>query len=256
LGELLRPRNPEPLQKAAIAALGRFAAPAMHQLLLENWPRLTPGLRADAVTVLLMRPERVQALLDAVEAGAILGNELSAATLASLRRHADLTIRDRARKLLPATSASTREDVLRAFAPALALRGDSARGERIYLERCASCHRAGSLGYALGPDLATVKTAGREKVLVSILDPNREVAPHYVSYSIETRSGDTHAGLVTSESSTSVQLRAANGWETAVSRDQMISIRSSEVSMMPEGLEAGLTVQDMADLLERILEDH
>jgi len=38
---------------------------------------------------------------------------------------------------------------------------------------------------ALGPDLVTVKNTGKEKLLVNIIDPNREVRPEFASYIIE-----------------------------------------------------------------------
>ena len=125
-------------------------------------------------------------------------------------------------------------------------------GKKIYEERCISCHRLGREGYALGPDLITVKNTGKEKLLVNIVDPNREVRPEYVSYVIETKDDQSLIGLITSETTTSVTLRQAYGKEDAVNRSSILKMQSQGQSLMPEGLEVGLASQDMADLIEYI----
>jgi putative heme-binding domain-containing protein len=136
--------------------------------------------------------------------------------------------------------------------PALRLAGDKVNGQKIYLERCASCHRLGNAGHALGPDLATVKTAGKEKLLVNILDPNREVAPNYLAYLVETKDGQSLVGLIANETATSLTLRQAFGQESVLLRSNLQRFESQKLSLMPEGLDAGLSPQGMADLLEFI----
>src|SRR5204863_9444603 len=116
------------------------------------------------------------------------------------RAHRDLNIHEEAIRLFGAPPAIKRDEVVKAFLPALQLRGNPANGKRIYQERCASCHRIGSQGQAVGPDLATVKTAGKETLLVNILDPNREVAPRFLNYIVETKSDESFSGVIVSES--------------------------------------------------------
>jgi putative heme-binding domain-containing protein len=135
------------------------------------------------------------------------------------------------------------------------LAGDKVNGQKIYLDRCASCHRLGQAGHALGPDLVTVKSAGKEKLLVNIIDPNREVAPNYLAYLVETQNGESLVGLVANETATSLTLRQAFGQESVLLRTNLKRLESQKLSLMPEGLEAGLSPQDMADLLECITAD-
>ena len=139
--------------------------------------------------------------------------------------------------------------MINAFQPALNLQGNSAHGKTIYLERCSSCHRYDNEGYALGPDLVTVKNSGKEKLLKNILDPNSEVAPNFKAFEIETTNDESYIGLVTNETAASVTLRQAFGKENVILRPQIKKLQSQEQSLMPEGLEAGLTPQDLADLL-------
>ena len=136
--------------------------------------------------------------------------------------------------------------------PALNLTGDAAAGKKIYMERCVSCHRSSGEGFALGPDFVTVKTTGKEKLLTNIIDPNAEVRPEFVAYVVETKDDQSLLGLVVNETATSVTLRQAYGRQDVISRANITKLQSQGQSVMPEGLEAGLTPQAMADLLEYI----
>jgi putative heme-binding domain-containing protein len=207
-------------------------------------------VRNEVIAAMFTRAERTLALLKAVEQRTVPPSDFTAQQLQLLRAHRDAQIREQALKLFGAPPLAKRDEVVKAFLPALQLRGNPANGKKIYLERCASCHRIGSQGNAVGPDLMTVKTAGKETLLVNIVDPNREVAPRYLNYAVETKSGESLSGLIASESPSAITLRGANGTETVVLRPQIARLQPSGQSLMPEGLETGLAPQDFADLLE------
>jgi putative heme-binding domain-containing protein len=152
--------------------------------------------------------------------------------------------------LLAGAVASDRQQVVETFRSALALTGDAGRGKALFIERCASCHRLGGEGFTLGPDLVSVRNAGKEKMLVNILDPSREVLPQYLAFEIETRDSESVLGIVSGEAALSVTLRQAYGKDTVVPRAEIATMHSQGKSIMPDGLEAGLSPQAMADLLE------
>ncbi len=235
------------------AALNRHPGAESMRRLLERWPMLSPGLRREAVGFALKRAERIPPLLDALEGGAVQVLELSAAQMEFLRGHSQAAIRERARGLLSRMAAKPRLEAEAEFRPALALQGRRENGRGFFQARCASCHQLNGEGHALGPDLATVRNGGREKLLANIVDPNREVNVNYLGYQIETRAGETLVGLIVNESGDSVTLRMAGGVESVLPRNTIASMRGEGRSLMPEGLEGGMTAQDMADLLEFIL---
>jgi putative heme-binding domain-containing protein len=218
--------------------------------LLKRWPALAARTRGEAMTLMLTRTDRILALFKAVEERTVPASEFTTQQLQMLRAHRDPNIREQAIQLFGAPPAVKRDEVVETFLPALQLRGQPANGKKICLERCATCHRIGSQGQAVGPDLNTVKTAGKETLLVSILDPNREVAPRYLNYNVETRSGEGFAGVIVNETPSGITLRGPNGTDTMILRSQIDRMRASGQSLMPEGLEIGLTLQDMADLIE------
>jgi putative membrane-bound dehydrogenase-like protein len=249
---LLRPGEPAAVQSAALATLGRFADPGIAEVLLQAWAALTPRLRQETVAILLGRTERIMPLLAAVESRAIRRSDFTSVQLDFLMNHRDARIRADAVRLLAGAADPSRDEVLEHFRPSLELSGDAARGRPVYVERCASCHRLGGEGFSLGPDLSSVRNTGREKLLTGILDPNREVLPQYLAYEIETRDEESLLGIVVNETSANVTLRQAYARETTIPRDHILNLRSLGTSLMPEALEAGLSTQDMADLLEFI----
>ncbi len=249
---LLDQTQSQGIQLAAISTLGRFTEAEVGPALLKYWSTQTPRLRSETLTVLLARPERATALLQAIEQGTVRSSDLATAQITFLKNHRDEAIRNQTARMFATAKPSQRQDAIRLFQPALVLPGNSDHGKKLYLERCSSCHRLDKEGYALGPDLVTVKNSGKEKMLMSILDPNSEVAPAFRAFEIETTSGESYIGLVANETATSVALRQAFGKETVILRPQIRKIQSQGTSLMPEGLETGLNHQDMADLLQYI----
>ena len=75
------------------------------------------------------------------------------------------------------------------------------------------------------------------------------MAPNYLSWTAELKGGETLEGLLTRESTDSVTIRQAGGIDQTVPRTVIQSLQSDHRSLMPEGLESGLSMQDMADLL-------
>ena len=151
---------------------------------------------------------------------------------------------------LPITA--SRAEAVKIYRPALDLKGDAAKGRTIYVERCATCHRLFGQGTPVGPDLESVRTAGRETTFINILDPNREVPPRFATHEVTTKDDEQVAGVLANDAPNGLTLRQANGVETFIPRTNIKSTRTSGTSMMPEGIEAGLTAQDLADLLTYI----
>ena len=106
----------------------------------------------------------------------------------------------------------------------------------------------------LGPDLITVKTKGREALLTAILEPHKEVAPQYIAYDVATKDGNAYSGIIARDDATSLALKIMGGFEVNLPRANIKGSNSSGKSLMPEGLEGGMSVQDMADLLTFIEE--
>src|SRR5690606_17593008 len=123
------------------------------------------------------------------------------------------------------------------------------RGRDVFRAACATCHKAEGTGTEVGPDLATVTNRTPEDLVNHILDPNREVLPQYLNYTVATLDGRVLSGQVASESPTSITLKRAEGVTDVVPRDQIDELASTGQSLMPEGLEEEVGVEQMADLI-------
>jgi putative membrane-bound dehydrogenase-like protein len=254
LAELISNRQPQELQAAALVTLSRFSDPTIADTLLAAWPGMSPRLRAEATEALFSRKECLQSLLRAAEQGTISLADLDPARLATLEKNPDATIRASAGPLLAKVKIGTRGDVVEAYHGSLSASGDIARGRQVFQKICAACHRLEGVGHEIGPNLASFKTRGAEAILVNVLDPNREVNPQYVNYLLVTDDGRSLTGLIASETANSVTLRRADDATDTVERGEIEELRSSGLSIMPEGMEKQIDPQSMADLLAYLLQ--
>ena len=90
---------------------------------------------------------------------------------------------------------------------------------------------------------------GVEDLLSNILDPNLAINPNYLSFTAETTSGEIETGLLQSDTPDTVVLLQAMNKQVTLSRKQLKRFETSGLSLMPEGLEAGLTPAELRDLI-------
>jgi putative membrane-bound dehydrogenase-like protein len=237
------------VQCAAITTLAERTAKEVSATLLEHWPHFGAKAKDAALAALIARDDRATVLLGAIQAGSIPATTLPAAQVQNLVQHKDAKISALAKKALAAVIPPSRAEVTAKFQPALAAKGDATRGQTIFMQRCLTCHRAGGQGMAVGPDLETVKTKGRDALLTAILEPHKEVAAQFIAYTVNTRDGAVLNGIVTNDDATSLTLKMMGGADMTIPRRNIKGSTSSGQSLMPEGLEAGLDVSGMADLL-------
>ncbi len=242
---------PPELQLAAIDVAQALKTPGLDAAVLPLWAHLSPRVRGEAVAVLAGRPETARALLEAVQKGSVSPAEIPSPLQISLLKHARPEVKALAESIYAKARAS-RQEVINRYLDSERLKGDAARGQAKFETICIACHRSGDKGFPVGPDRVTFKTKGRTIILTNVLDPNREVAPQYLAYALTTTGGETATGTIASENPSSVTLRLPFGEEKEYSRASIASLQALGQSLMPEGLEAQLTPQDLADLLEYI----
>ena len=213
---------------------------------------MSPAVRREAVEVLFSRPEGIEAVIGAIESRAIPPSELDPARVKQLQTQLEpggprpgpedpRTGRGRPR-VIGTRSCSP-------IGRRSTLAGHRDRGREVFAKTCATCHQAEGRGIDVGPNLATVTNRSPEDLLVHILDPNREVAPNFVNYNVATESGRVLSGIIAEESAGALVLKRAEGASDVIPREQIEAVASTGISLMPEGLENGLSLQDLADLI-------
>jgi putative heme-binding domain-containing protein len=214
------------------------------QFLLEGWDQRTPALRTQILETLLSNDDWALALLKRPEAKAC-----DAATRARLMKHPKKNIAKLAEKVFADATSASRAAVVEKFKPALKLQGDAARGKTVFASVCISCHKLDGVGLELGPDLRSVAQHDAEKLLNSILDPSAIIEPGFMAYHCTLKSGEQLYGVIATETSASLTLKMAGNLTKSVLRSDVASLKSAGISLMPEGLEAAMTPQSLADLI-------
>ncbi len=113
------------------------------------------------------------------------------------------------------------------------------------------CHSVGKDGTStIGPNLLAVGAKyQREELIRSVLEPSNRVLSGYEQTIIETDDGEMLSGLVKSETDTEIELVDANAKAVKIAKKKVASQRKSNLSMMPNGLEKGLSLKDFADVV-------
>jgi putative heme-binding domain-containing protein len=151
---------------------------------------------------------------------------------------------------IPAAIPSNRAQAWDLYRPSLARKGNPDQGRAVFETRCAMCHRFAGKGQNVGPDLDAARQAGREKLLGNILEPSREITAGYPLGNVALKDGTTLTGILTNESAAGLLLRLPGGVDYPIKAPNIAKVDRSAKSLMPEGIEAGLSSDQMADLLE------
>jgi putative heme-binding domain-containing protein len=249
LGPCLDSSQPREVQQAALRVLGSFNESAVAEELVGRWKQLTPPLREEAVNLLLSRPIWHEALIGAMERG-----EVPVAQVSIPQRGRLATIRveklaARVKKLLEAFVLGTRKEVVEKYQGALGLKGDGGRGSAVYRRECANCHRLRGEGHDVGPSLETIQHRSPQEILIHVLDPNREVSPNFLEYVVRLTDGRVLTGLIAAETDAGLTLKRAQNQGDTVLRSEIEEMAASGKSLMPEGVEQKVTVEEMADLI-------
>jgi putative heme-binding domain-containing protein len=104
-------------------------------------------------------------------------------------------------------------------------------------------------GLQIGPDLKSVASHPAEKLLTNIVDPSLDVQPGYFAFNAKLKDGSELYGLITSETGNSVSFKLTDGSTRLIARSDLAELKSTGQSLMPAGLESGMTAQEMADLI-------
>ena len=247
--DLLLSELTEKVHSAAVKSLTELNDAEVGAAAFSNWSRFAREIRQQLLCGATRSQIMAAALLSALEQEKILLIEVDPSTRQALQKVAHAELRQRAERPFKNAAAPDRERVVQSFRPSIQLSGDRKHGGEIFARSCLSCHAMQGEGARIGPDLSGIATHSRETLLVDILDPSRQVPPDFVSYTLVTADGEVMTGLVIAESAASVTIRRPNAPDATAQRSQIKELKAEGKSMMPDGLEQGLTVQDMADLL-------
>lgn len=241
---------PVELRAEAVLGLAHTAATSeqTRKLLLSLLAGEDGGLRREAITALrpaVGRPEVREALL---KRGS---GDLTEAVWMTLRFDAAAKADPRFTELSKAAAKrpGTKED----WKDVLSAPGDAGAGERVFFNpngtRCYACHRVDGRGGPLGPDLSRIGQARNlDKLIESILEPDKEIAPQFVGWLFALKNGDVVTARIREETGDLFRAITLERKYT-VRKTELIRHQRYRASMMPSGLESALTRKQFRDLI-------
>ena len=245
LGLALASNSPLLLQRDAIRLLAGYPD-GFVAYLKDNWPRLEPTLRQVAVESLRRRSGLAKTFVGKLKTPVAPEFRTLAESLCS---HPDPGVNSAARDRFGILHTNNVEIDLDAYRAAFGKKRDLIRGRELFTTHCALCHRAGELGKAVGPDLASLSDRTNNSMLVAIVDPNAALEDKYGAYTVTTHGGEVFQGLLEGEVGGALRLRLANGEEQSVLRRDCKDVVATGMSLMPEGFGAALDPSAMNDLI-------
>jgi putative heme-binding domain-containing protein len=121
-------------------------------------------------------------------------------------------------------------------------------GEQVFHRVCGQCHTIYGKGQDVGPDITRNGRSSFDQLLSNVFDPSLVIGASYQAHTVVTVDGRVLTGLLSEDSPQRVVLKVQGGKRETIARDDIEAMKASAVSMMPEGLEAQLKPQEIADL--------
>ena len=246
-------RDPK-LAGAAIRDLAAFDDPATPPTLLDAYAALDPALRRAALNTLAGRPPFARALLDAVASGRVARGDLTADVVRQLRNLKDPAVDARVAEVW-GTARDSSADRVRLIADARKRWStpppqapDARLGRAVFTKVCAQCHNLFDAGGNVGPGLTGSNRADLDYVLSNVYDPSALIGKDYQATVVATKDGRVLTGIVRAEDKDALTL--ATTTETlVVPRGDVEDRRTSDTSMMPEGLWDNLADHEVRSLI-------
>jgi len=177
-------------------------------------------------------------------------SELIADVVASVSNSWRESVRKEARQYLPKAAEVEAVVKIPTIDELNALKATAANGKVVFASNCAVCHKVNNEGYDFGPKLTEIGSKyAKDGMLKAIVDPSEGISFGYEGWVLKMNDGSETMGIISSKTKTDLELKMPGG---SVQKIKLASVKSMEqmkTSMMPSGLHAAMSQQEMADLL-------
>lgn len=136
--------------------------------------------------------------------------------------------------------------------------GDPSQGRKLFADEqrvaCSKCHSVDGRSAKAGPDLSAVGDQfARRDLIDRVLMPSATIAVGYSMTLVETKSGEEYQGVLKQVTDSWIELMGGDGQRVRIATSDIQAQRGSSVSLMPEELQAGLSMQEFTDLIEYLV---
>jgi putative heme-binding domain-containing protein len=242
------------LRADALRGLAAYDDPATAPAILSIYSQLSNAEKRDALNTLSSRAPFAKSLLAAIDDKKIAAKDLTAEVVRQLRNLKNPDLDAQIQKIWGIYRESTGdkqaeiEKYTRVFRAGGSTPGDASRGRLVFSKTCQQCHTLFDTGGKVGPDLTGSNRSDLSYILQNMVDPNAVIPNDYRTTNIETKDERVITGIVKQQDEKALIIATANE-QIVLPRNEVKSMFTSEISMMPEGLLAQLSDQEVRDLI-------
>jgi putative heme-binding domain-containing protein len=244
------------LRKEAVDALGAANDSEAASALTSAYAKQPAELKPAIVNALTRTKASAEKLLDAIESKSIPAGDVTANHVRQIHALGDKELAQRVTKLWGAVKTERdpeRVKIVQRMRESLRKhKGSAVAGQAVFTKNCASCHVIYGQGGNVGPDITGVGRENLDAILANVLDPNLVIGAGYFVNVARLKNGTVVSGLLVEQSDTQVVLKDATKTYT-LNRAEIDRLKQQDISMMPEGLEQGMSEQEFADLVAFLL---
>jgi putative membrane-bound dehydrogenase-like protein len=246
------------LRRDAIRAAAAYQDAALARELLDRYHSFTADEKLDAVHSLAARSSWGRLLTQAIDQGKVPRSDIPAYVARLLRRMVGAQFSEVWGPIDQLDA--DRESQFARYGQLLSAEalGAASRqaGEEVFGRSCQTCHKLGGRGGDIGPELTGANRSNLEYLLGNILTPSAVIQDAYRMQIVLTDEGRVYSGILAGENEHQIQLRVPDLPQPVVIAKSAIESReTASVSMMPDGLLANLTDEQVRDLFAYLMSD-
>ncbi|PQO33669.1 PVC-type heme-binding CxxCH protein [Blastopirellula marina] len=242
----------------ALKGLTQYDDPTIPAKILQRAGNFDAVARSAMIQTLISRTNSARALLDAVEAQRISASEISAfqaRQIASLEDEAltrDLTRLWGDLRVSAAEKRAQIEAYREKLSPDVLSQADLSAGRVLFQKTCASCHVLFGQGNLLGPDLTGSNRKNLDYLLENVIDPSASVGADFRTVLVAMEDGRVLNGVISQMNERTITLRSPQETVT-IDRQEIEEMKTSQVSLMPEGQLLKLSDNETRDLIAYLM---
>jgi len=242
----------------AVQGLASFDDPALAGELLERYKNFRPEVKPDVIATLVSRASFARPLLEAVAAGKVPRQDISAYNARQIHSLNDSELNKKLAEVWGEFRPASEDKQAKMSAWKSKLTPDRIkaanlqRGHDVFQKNCGVCHRLYGEGAFIGPDLTGSGRSDLGYLLENILDPSAVVGADYKMSVVEMKDDRILTGIVGNQKEHTLTVQTPTE-KLVVQREDLQSIRASNFSLMPDGLLDSLSEGEVTDLIAYLM---
>jgi putative heme-binding domain-containing protein len=126
-------------------------------------------------------------------------------------------------------------------------------GHLVFTQNCSPCHKIGTEGGNIGPNLDGVSKWGPNALATKIIDPNRNISEAFRNYTIKLKDGKVVAGLYRRDEGAIMIFADASGQEFSVAKSDVAERTASKFTLMPDNFRNKLSQTEFNAVINYLL---